>query len=78
MVGAVPLKLIVPMPKPPSLASLLTVTAAVAAMLPVEFSVALSAAVPVAKVGLTRILPAPKPPATAEVSVPWLTVVLPV
>ena len=74
MVGVAPLKFTVPM----AAALLLTVTNAVEAMLPVEFNVAASALVPAMPVGFTVTLPAPKPPATAEVSVPALTVVPPV
>src|SRR5580704_14107039 len=77
IVGVESLKLIVPKPKPPSEAFLLTVTAAVGAMLPVVFKVALSAAVAVAFVGLTVTLPAPNPPATADVNVPPFRVVPP-
>ena len=75
--GVKPLKFTVPMPKPPSKVSLLTVTVAVAAMLRVVLSVALSAARRWLRVGLTVTLPVPKPPATALVTVPALTVVPP-
>ena len=72
------MKFTVPTPKPPSPVSLLTVTVAVAAMLPVVLSVALSAGEFVIPVGLTMTSPVPKPPITALVSVPPLSVVGPV